>query len=151
MLKDKHGNVIDGFHRLDEDKNKKRLKLEHIDSKEKLLVARAVNNWHRRKISRKEKVEWINGLAKIYSEQGYKISGEWVGSAGAAPNEIRDKIVEVTGLNKNTVNIYLSDEFKQVVRTISDKPLIPASERIKYELGEEYVERVRKEIQEEGG
>ena len=72
VLVDAKGNTIDGFHRLDVDPNWKKLTVEHNDSEEKLLVARAVSNWNRRQVSREEKSEWINGLAEIYRGQDCK-------------------------------------------------------------------------------
>jgi len=90
------------------------------------------------------KLSWINGLARIYREQGYKIS-----AGSEHKNEISEKIQEVTGLSKETVVSYLDIEFKQEPRKpIEDakKPVILASERIEHELGEEYVERFRKEV-----
>lgn len=147
VLVDKNGNVIDGFHRLADNPEWRKEKLEHIDSEEKLLVARAVSNWHRRQVSREEKAEWINGLAEIYLKQGYK-----VGENRRESNEIVSKIAEVTGLTSQTVRIYLSKEFRQTPpKNIEDLnvPKIPASERIEHELGEEYVERHRKEVLEQ--
>lgn len=110
------------------------------------MVARAVANWNRRQISREEKAEWINGLARLYQKQGYKISDKF-----PFENEIVQKITEVTGLHKNSVTTYLGDEYKHSPRGGVPKGTypIPASERIEHELGSEYVERLRKEILEE--
>lgn len=85
------------------------------------------------------------GLAEIYREQGYKIS---VGSAHR--NEIKQKIMEVTGLCDYTVESYLGSEFLQPERPhltiMAKEPKLSASERIEHELGEEYVERFRKQV-----
>ena len=70
VLLSKDGQVIDGFHRLEDKPGWKTETLEHIDSEEKLLLARAISNWHRREVPREEKEKWINGLAKTYQEQG---------------------------------------------------------------------------------
>jgi len=142
VLKDKNGNVIDGFHRLDDDPNWRTETLEHIDSEEKLLVARAVSNWNRRKVSKEEKEEWINGLAEIFREQGYKILDKF-----PFTNEIKKKIAEVTGLHEDTVTNYLRAEFKQTItKSPTQEPKISASERIERTLGEDYVERHRKQV-----
>lgn len=143
ILKDKHGNVIDGFHRLEADPEWRQETLENIDTEEKLLVARAVANWHRRQVNRKEKEEWINRLAKIYQKQGLEIYGKGKGT----PNEIIEHLVKSTGLSQVTINKHLFNKFKQ-----KDPPQLEgttrvlASQRIKIALGEDVVERHRDEI-----
>jgi len=77
------------------------------------LAARLIANFHRREITREEKEGWINGLARIYQLQGLKVSGTRIGSAGDTPNEIKQKLIEVTGLADHTVLEYLSKDFKQ--------------------------------------
>ena len=77
VLLSKDGRVIDGFHRLEADPNWPTLKLEGVDSEEKVLVARPVANWHRRNISEEEKSKWINDLALYYQKQGLKISDKF--------------------------------------------------------------------------
>ena len=152
VLVDAKGKVIDGFHRLEANPNWRTEKLLGIDTEEKLLVARCVANWHRRQVSREEKEEWINGLARIYKKQGLDVYGTRKGSAGAPPNEILDKIVEVTGLSRDTVKEYLLDRFKQESRggwTEETPRPVPASQRIETTLGKDYVERHRKEIEQE--
>jgi len=148
VLKDKNGNVIDGFHRLDDDPNWRTETLEHIDSEEKLLVARAVANWNRRQVSREEKEEWINGLARIYSEQGYKISKQIITTTGGYfVNEIVNKIAEVTGLHSSTVLSYLLGAYKQKNNLPpKSEPKIPASQRVESELGSEVKERFEEEV-----
>lgn len=149
VLLSKDGKVIDGFHRLESDKKWRTEILEHIDDDEKLLVARCVSNWHRRPISSEEKVQWINDLARLYQDEGYKIRGASRG--GTPPNEIVNKIAQETGLANNTINKYLLDEFKQTERKSvkENKYVIPASQRIENELGKDYVERHREEVREE--
>jgi len=70
---------------------------------------RLVANFHRRQVSREEKEEWINGLAEIYRKQGLKVGKHDDGKS----NEIKQKIVEATGLATKTVEEYLNKEFKQ--------------------------------------
>jgi hypothetical protein len=144
VLVDAAGKVIDGLHRQEADPNWRVEVHPEIDSDEKFLIARCVANWHRRAVSREEKEEWINGLAKIYKKQGLKIS---VGSEHT--NEIKNKVMEVTGLSEKTVGNYLSVEFKQEVRHIEDKPRVPASQRIEKQLGSEVVERHREEVKQQ--
>lgn len=153
VLVDAKGNVIDGVHRLEADPNWRKEKLTEVDTEEKLLVARCVANWHRRQVAWEEKEEWINGLARIYKKQGLEVYGKRMGSAGASPNKIRDKIAVVTGLTPDTVNEYLSEEFKQTPRGggWSDEVprLVPASQVIEKSMGnygKRLVERHREEV-----
>lgn len=145
VLVDAKGNVIDGFHRLEADPDWRREELQEIDTEEKLFTARCVANWHRRQVPREEKEEWINGLARIYRRQGLKVRSK------KGRNEIIAKIVEVTGLSDRAVGIYLNEEFKQKPPYDVERrgPVIPASERIEHELGREYVERHRKEVEQD--
>jgi len=142
VLLSKDGQVIDGYHRLEDNPNWKTEILDHIDSDEKLLLARAISNWHRREIPRTEKEEWINGLAKIYLEQGYVLQGR------SLENQVINKINEETGLHKDTIRLYLSDEFKQKSRPAPpiQKPKVPASQRIEKTLGTEILDRHEDEV-----
>jgi len=148
VLLSKDEEVIDGYHRLEADKDWRTEILEHIDTEEKLFIARCIANWHRRYVPSAEKEEWINGLAKIYQKQGLKVSA--YNPAGQSINEILNKIVEATGLHENTIRSYLRGEFKQrAPPSATRKPRIPASQRIETKLGPEVVERHREEIRRE--
>ncbi len=155
VLLSKDGKVIDGFHRLESDKEWKTETLDHIDDEEKLLLARCVSNWHRRAVTRSEKAEWINGLAKIYEKQGLKVSRARH-DGGGVDNEIKNKLMEVTGLSERSIIRYLHSEFKQVAPPeVSRRPRVPASQVIEtlakssgYEPGT-IVERHREEVREE--
>ena len=148
ILEAKDGEIIDGFHRQKADKNWKRIRLENIDTEEKKLIARLVSNYHRRKISREEKEQWINGLAKIYQKQGLKVEG--------THNQIKNRIMQVTGLGNVTVGLYLTAEFKQEPPHIKSRPMVSASQVIeglgesrKEGYGKQLVERFREEIKAE--
>ena len=151
VLVDAKGNVIDGIHRLKADPNWKKERLEEVDSEEKLLVARAVSNWHRRQVSREEKEEWINGLARIYKKQGLSIERGGI-------NEIKERIAKLTGLNPDTVLAYLSVEYKQERKggtpkgyeysSASEVIIEKFSDRDR-EYAERLVERHRKEVEQE--
>jgi hypothetical protein len=145
VLVDAKGNIIDGFHRLEADPHWRKQRIVEIDTEEKLLVARCISNWHRRQVSREEKENWLNDLAKIYKKQGLSSNGI------RGQNEIKAKIVEITGLDPRTVEVYLKPEFKQepLPHMLEGKTRITASERIEHELGKEYVERHREEVEEE--
>jgi phosphotransferase system IIB component len=148
ILKSKDGQIIDGFHRQKADPNWKSLVVPEIDSEEKLLLARLIANFHRRQVSREEKEEWINGLAEIYKKQGLKVR---LNIGSEHENQIKNKIVEITGLSKEAVEKYLLAEFKQEQTRPSEsyKPLISASQRIEAKLGSEIVDRFRKQVLEE--
>ena len=74
------------------------------------MLARLIANFHRRQVSREEKEEWINGLAKIYREQGLRVS---LIKRDGIENQIKHKIMETTGLSEVTISRYLHEEFKQ--------------------------------------
>lgn len=148
ILKSKDGKIIDGYHRQASDPNWKSMTLPEIDTEEKLLIARAVSNWHRREVPKEEKAEWINGLAEIYQKQGLQVRKD-VG--GTRINEIISKVSDVTGLDVRTVRNYISPEYKmlEVARIEQQEPRLDASVRIEHELGKDVVERFRKEVLEE--
>lgn len=151
VLLSKDGKIIDGFHRLESDKKWRTETLEHIDDEEKLLLARAISNWHRRAVSRSEKENWINGLARIYLKQGYNVGHRDRGEA----NEIVNKLLEILGLSRETIINHLDDSFKQ--KKIGGIPKgassVPASQAIISTIGKGYgeklVERHREEVKEE--
>jgi hypothetical protein len=70
------------------DPNWKTLVVPEIDDEEKLLAARLIANFHRRHVETWDKKEWINGLAKIYKDQGLAPS---VLIGGRYHNEIKEK------------------------------------------------------------
>lgn len=144
VLIDAKGNVIDGFHRLKANPKWRTEKVEHIDSEEKLLEARCKANWHRRQVSREEKEEWINGLARIYKKQGLQVRRKR--SDGKIINEIVTQILKTTGLDGDVIRLYLVSDFKQVEQARQPKPRLKASERIEHRLGRDYVERHREEV-----
>jgi len=134
VLKSKDGEILDGFHRSEANGSWRSETLENIDSEEKKLAARLIANFHRRKVPREEKAEWINNLAALYKEQGLRVESESNGSPGQGSNEIVNRICEVTGISKRTVHSYLSDDFKQMnySRSVEQhRAEAPASEVIK--------------------
>lgn len=147
VLVDKKGRVIDGFHRLQADPKWRVQPLDHIDSDEKLLLARCIANWHRRQVSREEKAEWINGLAEIYKKQGLKVS---------PINEVKAKIMDGTKFAERTISRYLSSEYKaefSLGLREGREPRVPASQVIEKQFeterkgyGKQLVERHREEV-----
>lgn len=111
VLLSKDGDVIDGHHRLEDDPSWRTETLDQIDTEEKLLLARAVSNWQRRTITKEEKTEWINGLARIYQKEGFKVYGKKV--SVHPKNEIAAKIMDELGLSRTTVGRFLHPKYKQ--------------------------------------
>lgn len=142
ILVAKDGKIIDGFHRKDADPNWKTLVVPEIDTEEKLLLARLIANFHRRQVTKQEKEEWINGLAKIYKAQGLRV---FVTDNDGKSNEIKQKLVEVTGLNQSTVHEYLANEFKQELKG-GGLTTIPASDKVERVLGKKGAEKYRKQV-----
>jgi hypothetical protein len=145
ILKSKDGQIIDGFHRQKADPNWKSLVVPEIDSEEKLLLARLIANFHRRQVSREEKEEWINGLAKIYKDQGLRVS--FIKGDGIQ-NEIKQKIMEVTGLSESTVNRYLANEFKSEQKG-GGTSVVPTFEKVERALGKKGLQKFKKQVLEE--
>jgi hypothetical protein len=142
ILVSKDGKTIDGFHRKAANANWKELVVPEIDNDEKLLIARLVANWHRRPIDREEKEKWINDLADLYKKQGLKVGSHDDGKS----NEIKQKIVEVTGLEESTIREYLSDEFKQETPegwVVAPTPVLEKAEKA---LGEDGLKQLKKQI-----
>ncbi|MEM3550937.1 MAG: ParB/RepB/Spo0J family partition protein [Candidatus Bathyarchaeia archaeon] len=102
VLLDKHGNVIDGLHRLEADPNWPRIRLDHITSSEDRLVARLIANVCRRKVSAVEKSQMLEELGKLYIKAGVK--------PGA---ELARKISGATGMSFRWVMKYLPDKLKE--------------------------------------
>jgi len=70
VLLDKHGNVIDGMHRLTADKKWPKITIENIETEEQRLIARIISNVCRRHIPAKEKMEMLGRLGEIYQKEG---------------------------------------------------------------------------------
>ena len=52
-------------------------------------------------VGREEKAEWINGLAKLYSEQGL-----------SKDTSVAQKLADVIGLSEWTIGVYLDNKYK---------------------------------------
>jgi hypothetical protein len=72
VIKDAHGNVIDGFHRLEADPNWKTETLLDIKTPVDLALARIVANTHRRTISKEERKLQLVTLAEELVKEGMK-------------------------------------------------------------------------------
>jgi len=101
VIKDAHGNVIDGFHRLEADPNWKTETLEQIKTPVQLALARIVANTHRRSVSKEERKLQIITLAEELVKEGL-------------PKEnVITTIVELTTFSEQYVRKMLPDIYKQ--------------------------------------
>ena len=105
VLVDKHGNVIDGLHRLAADEKWPKVTVEGVETEEQRLIARLVSNVCRRNVPAKEKREMLGRLGEIYLSEGVK------------PGEIAQKIAEETGMSHRWVVKYLPDKFKDSLQS----------------------------------
>jgi len=101
VLRDAHGNVIDGNHRLEVDPEWRSETLEHIRTPTQLALARIVANTHRRIISREERAEQITELARSLIEHD-EVPRE----------EIVATISDLTTFSADYIRRLLPDEFK---------------------------------------
>lgn len=101
VLVDKHGDIIDGHHRLKVDPNWPRVKLENIKTDEQKFIARLITNVCRREVSAAEKKEILEKLALSYLKQGIK------------RGKIALRIAEKTGMSYRWVMVYLPDHLKE--------------------------------------
>lgn len=102
VLLDKHGNVIDGKHRLAADANWPKMRLDHVESEEDRLVARLICNVCRRNVSAEEKSEILQELGELHVKAGVKPG-----------TELARKISEETGMSYRWVMKYLPGNFKE--------------------------------------
>jgi len=105
VLLDRHGNVIDGRHRLAADENWPKLKLENVETEEQRLLARLISNVCRRHVSAEEKTEVLGRLGETYLKEGVETG------------KIAYKIAERTGMSYRWVAKYLPDKFKDNVQS----------------------------------
>jgi len=103
VLRDAHGNVIDGFHRLEIDPAWHDEILYWIKTPTQLWLARIIANTHRRKVSREERAQQILELAKSLVEND-KVPKE----------EIVSTIAELTTFTERYVRELLPDEYKMI-------------------------------------
>lgn len=116
ILLAKNGAIIDGTDRRYADPTWRTETLEHIDTIEKIILARAIANWHRRELSPEEKSAHVNDLAELYVTRGLKVTAKNPTPGGGPVNEVIAKLVEVLGVSGQTVTKYLDDSYKQMHR-----------------------------------
>jgi len=93
--------VIDGSHRLQIDPNWKQVRLDHIENKRDILIARIIANICRREIPSNEKCNAFNELAETLIKQ-YNVPVKY----------ITKTISKITGISYRTISRYLSIKFK---------------------------------------
>lgn len=106
--KDNH--IIDGVHRLKEDNNWPRQRLEHIDTKKKRLIARLAANFIRRTPPKRELRSILNDLAAEYRSEGQEGS-------------LTEIIAKETGITPKTVRKYLKGEYKDLRHAVRESNL----------------------------
>ncbi len=93
--------VIDGSHRLQADPKWPVMKLDHINDKKDIMVARIISNICRREVSPYEKADMFNQLAEILLKKD-----------NIPKKDITKKISKLTGVSYRTVSRYLSKKYK---------------------------------------
>jgi len=101
VLLDAYGNVIDGYHRLRADPAWRTETLEHIQTPTQLVLARIIANTHRRNISRGERAEQIERLARALVED-----------ENVPREELIPPISELTTFSDRYIRDLLPDEYK---------------------------------------
>jgi hypothetical protein len=101
VIKDAHGNVIDGFHRLEADPRWRTETLDNIQTPTQLALARIIANTHRRSISKEERKLQLVTLAEELVKEGL-------------PKEkVIPTIVELTTFTDSYVYEMLPAEYKK--------------------------------------
>jgi hypothetical protein len=106
-LVDYYGNIIDGKHRFEANREWKSSKLGHIKTEKDRLVVRIISNNLRRTVSANEKKKLLDRLGEILSNQGVR------------PGKIAYEIADATGMSYTWVMKYLPDRFKDNAKSES--------------------------------
>lgn len=101
VIKDAHGNVIDGFHRLDADPNWKTETIATITTPLQLALARIVANTHRRSINKEERKLQLVAVAEELVKEGL------------AREQVIPAMAELTTFSEDYLRRMLPDEYKQ--------------------------------------
>jgi len=114
VIKDQHGNILDGKHRKQADPNWKEVTIEVKNPLEALLV-RVHSNLFKREIPFEEKCQWVTEARKLLQKQGKKgtqqeiaellgVSREWVSDYDLREGFVREqKLVNFTKIGKGTI------------------------------------------------
>lgn len=104
VLKDAHGNIIDGFSRLEADPSWRQETREYIKTPVQLWLARIIANTHRRTVSREERSKQFQELAKALIEEKPEIQ----------KTDIPAIIADLTTFSERYVRELLPDEYKMM-------------------------------------
>jgi hypothetical protein len=105
ILIDNNGEIIDGEHRFQANRNWRKVKLTHIKTEQDRLIVRIVANNVRRSVPAAEKNELLNQLGEIMLKEGVE------------PGQIAAAISEKTGMSYRWVAKYLASEFKDKIQS----------------------------------
>ncbi len=115
VLLDAKGRVIaDGFNRSRANPKWHTVKLEKVDTPEKLFAAKIIANCARRDVPRSESEKWVNELASHLDNDGH----------------ITKTIVEMTGMSPFWVNQRLSNQYKPRHKVAKAREAVRQAEKI---------------------
>ncbi len=100
ILLDSNGEIIDGEHRFQVNRNWRKVKLTHVKTEKDKLIVKIVANNVRRRVSSTEKNRVLNQLGQVLLNEGIE------------PGDIASVIAERTGMSYRWVTKYLSSEYK---------------------------------------
>jgi hypothetical protein len=129
VLLDAHGNVIDGFHRLRVDPGWRTETLGHVRTPTQLVLARIIANTHRRSVSREEREEQVNEIARCLSE-----------NEGVPGEEILSTIADLTTFTERYIRGLLSSEYKRGYTAPDNSELSSEYEKLAKESDEAVLE-----------
>lgn len=109
VLEDFYGNLIDGQHRLEADREWPRLRLNQVKSEKERIIAKLISNACRRSVPRHEKAEMIGKLGELLLREHVK------------PGELSKKIAEDLGMSYTWVMKYLPEQYKDHNQSINAK------------------------------
>ena len=105
VLLSKDGKVIDGKHRLEQEKDWRVEEHSEIDTEYKYFCARLISNFNRRRMNADEIAIYVNKMAEILWQEGLRARPE--------KNSIAQKITDDVGWKSSTtVHVYLDDKYK---------------------------------------
>ena len=104
VLLDAHGNVVDGFHRLEANPDWPKLRLDWVKTEEDRLIVRHVANCARRSVPMAERRKEFERLARLMRGKGAK------------PGEIVKRIAEIAPFTERYIRMLLPSDLKREYR-----------------------------------
>jgi len=130
VLRDAHGNVIDGNQRLIANPEWREETLPWITTRTQLTLARIIANTHRRSVSREERAEQIGELAQALVEE-----------EGVPREELIPEICSLTTFSDRYIRDLLPDEYK-LRPGVGPRPSVELSSTQDAEVMEEFQQRL---------